>query len=106
MNKFITVMLFIIAFTINANAQDAKTEAKKTSCCSSEVADKKDSNPKCGNEVAASSTESKTCGMTTSTEAKSAPGQIPASTTAEAAEKKSCKADGSCCGAKGAAPKA
>lgn len=105
MKRYITIVLFTMAFTMSANAQEAKHADKKVSCCSSKTADKNDSKPKCKSNIAVN--ESKACGVSTSSDADAAgPGQAQATTTAEAAEKKSCIADGSCCGTKASAPKA
>lgn len=88
MKNVITALLFIIAFSINANAQDTKkgpqAETKKEVCCAEHKNASKEDIAKCKAKTASCSTDEK---------AKSATGA------------KSCKADGSCCGGGKTPPK-
>jgi hypothetical protein len=101
MKKILFGMLLSIAFTISANAQENKESAKKQSCCATKQQTASATPEKCHTDAAASTAKQ---GMGCSAQASAM--TEPASTTqgtstvVREGDRKACKADGSCCGAK------
>ncbi len=103
MKKVIMVMLFLLAFTISANAQETKSE-KKASCCakSCETASAEDK-AKCHARMAEMTPEQaaeckKACDAAKKTA--STNGQPNANTAVATDNKKSCASGKSCCAGK------
>jgi hypothetical protein len=84
MKKVITIVLFVLAFSINANAQEKKkgpqADTKKELCCADHKNATAEEMAKCKEKKAACATDTKST------------------------DKKSCKPGGSCCAAGGKAP--
>ena len=85
MKNSIILLLFLFAFTVTSNAQEAKSNAKKESCC---TADQK----------AACATDNSKCCTIAATDKKKCCAKDKSKAVSAVTGKHSCAADGSCCG--------
>lgn len=101
MKKLLFGMLLFIAFGVSANAQENKESAKEQSCCATEQQTASAASNKCHADAASkSSDKSPSCSVKANAETESASTTQVNQPVASDGEKKACKSDGSCCGAK------
>lgn len=111
MKNIITTLLFFMAFSLSANAQEAKKEAKKEvkkdACCASKKTASAEEKAKCHTEMASTSATPSTAAKcdAKATMTADAKNEAVLPKTEAVTDKKACSSKGSCCASKAEAKK-